>query len=447
VKTRLGATAFAAVAMLALSACASGTGTGAQADVTEVVTDTAVVTDHATEAASPQASAGEDQTVTVWQLTMQPTQREAWDALVSGFEAEHPNITVVTEERATDPHKDALRQSAGTGTGPDIYRYWGGYGLGGQLVQVGLSEDITNFYNEFGWADELTPAALENATQYGGHHGVPFLQATQAIYYNKALFEQAGITEIPTTYDELVAAARQLRDAGITPMTFGGTVNWHVMRLLDNLIETKCGAELADELNKGDADWGTTPCVTEAFTELQMWGDEFLNPGFMGINNDDAAQLFYNGQAAMTLEGDWFGPMALDGGMEPGSFGIFPFPTGTGRAYGFGELMYITPDSQVQDAAAKFLDYMLSPAGQEKLGNAFSTLSVNPNVEPPAGAVLVPEWQELIANSNGLFTNNDQNFSTAETSEYWRIMNSVLTGQMTPAEAGAAFQTWKAANS
>lgn len=385
-------------------------------------------------------------TVTVWTLTQQDAQKTAWDALVKGFEAKNPSIKIDTQERSTDAHKDALRQATGTDTGPDIYRYWGGPGLGGELVKAGESVDISKYYDQYGWEKELTPPALTNATQYGGHHGVPFIQATEAVYYNKALFEQAGITAVPTTYDELVAAAEKLKDAGITPMEFGGTVNWHVMRLLDNLIETKCGAKTADDLTTGDGDWGTEPCVTEAFTELQKWGKNYLNDGFMGISNDDSSQLFYSGQAAMTIEGDWFGPMAIDGGLNKDDMGIFTFPTGTGRTYGFGELLYLTPNAKTPDDAAKFLDYMVSADGQKDLGTAFSSISVNPDVTPAADAPLGSDWQGIIGDSKGLFVNNDQNFSTAETTEYWRVQNSVLTGDLDPAKAGGEFQKWRDAN-
>jgi raffinose/stachyose/melibiose transport system substrate-binding protein len=389
---------------------------------------------------------GGDTTVTVWQLTLEEAQKAAWEDLVAGFEEANPGITIQTEERATDPHKDALRQAAGTDAGPDIYRYWGGPGLGGELVDVGLSADLTEYYEEYGWADQLSPAALANATQYGGHHGVPMMQLTEAVFYNKTLFEQAGITDVPSTYDELVAAAEQLKDAGITPMTFGGTVNWHVMRLLDSIIETTCGAEKADELNTGDGNWAEEACVTEAFTELEKWGNDYLPQGFMGISNDDAAQLFYSGQAAMTIEGDWFGPMTIDGGMAEEEVGLFTFPTGTGRTYGFGELLYVTPNAEDPDAAAKFLDYLLSEEGQGKLGTAFSSRSVNPNVAPPADAPFSDAWSEIINASTGLYVNNDQNLSTQATSEYWRIQNSVLTGSIDPADAGAEFQKWREAN-
>ena len=411
------AVAFGAAATMLLAGCGSGNG---------------------------DASGGKDSSeLVIWQLTME-TEKPAWDALIKGFNEKYPDVKVVTEERAVDAHKDALRQAAGTDSGPDIYRYWAGPGLGGELVSVGSSADITSLYEQYGWEDHLTPPSMANVTQYGGYHGVPLKQSNEAIFYNKALFEQAGITEVPTTYDELVAAAEKLKDAGITPMTLGGTVNWHVMRLLDNLIEESCGPDVADDLTVADGDWSTEACVTDAFTELKRWGDDFLNEGYMGISRDDAVELFYSGDAAMTIEGDWFGPQIVNGGLAAENIGIFPFP-GTERAYGFGELMYVTPAGAEKEAAGQFLDYMVSDEGQKILGDAFSVIPVSTTAKVD-NTLLVDEWTNLIANSKGLHINNDQNFSTAETTEFWRVQNTVLTGGIDPKDAGTEFQNWRKNN-
>jgi raffinose/stachyose/melibiose transport system substrate-binding protein len=61
--------------------------------------------------------------------------------------------------------------------------------------------------------------------------------------------------------------------------------------------------------------------------------------------------------------------------------------------------------------------------------------------------VLATEWGEIVNAATGSFLNNDQNFGTAETGEYWRIQNSVLTGAIAPEDAGATFQAWREANS
>jgi raffinose/stachyose/melibiose transport system substrate-binding protein len=388
----------------------------------------------------------DENTLVLWSVTQETTQRAAMDTIIADFEEANPGTKIELEERSVDEMKTAMRQTAGTDAGPDIYRYWQGAGLGGELVAADVSLDLTEYYEEYGWEDRFTPTAMSSITQYGGYHGVPFIQATEALYYNKTLFEEAGITDLPTTYDDLVAAADKLVAAGITPIEFGGTVNWHVMRLLDSIVETKCGADIADTLNTGDGDWGAEPCVTEAFTELKKWGDDYINKGFMGISNDDSSQLFFSGQAAMALEGTWLNSQVVDNGMDPAEVGIFPFPTGTGRLYGFGEGLYVSKSTDKADLAAKFLDFFTSDESQSGAEGAWSPISANKNVTPSDTDTLAHYWVDMLADSTGLYVNNDQNFSTATTGEYWRIQNLVLTGDLDPADAGAEFQKFRDAN-
>jgi raffinose/stachyose/melibiose transport system substrate-binding protein len=388
----------------------------------------------------------DENTLVLWSVTQETTQRAAMDTIIADFEEANPGTKIELEERSVDEMKTAMRQTAGTDAGPDIYRYWQGAGLGGELVAADVSLDLTEYYEEYGWEDRFTPTAMSSITQYGGYHGVPFIQATEALYYNKTLFEEAGITDLPTTYDDLVAAADKLVAAGITPIEFGGTVNWHVMRLLDSIVETKCGADIADTLNTGDGDWGAEPCVTEAFTELKKWGDDYINKGFMGISNDDSSQLFFSGQAAMALEGTWLNSQVVDNGMDPAEVGIFPFPTGTGRLYGFGEGLYVSKSTDKADLAATFLDFFTSDESQSGAEGAWSPISANKNVTPSDTDTLAHYWVDMLADSTGLYVNNDQNFSTATTGEYWRIQNLVLTGDLDPADAGAEFQKFRDAN-
>jgi raffinose/stachyose/melibiose transport system substrate-binding protein len=234
------------------------------------------------------ASQGDTVELKWWLVTQQDTAQATLDDLIDRFEDANPDITVSLETRSTDAHKDALRTSAGTDAGPDVFFLWAGPGLGGEFVKAGVSRDITDYYERYRWADRFTPTTVEPYTQYGGHHGVPWTQRVQVIYYNKRLFQQAGITAEPTSYEELVAAADRLKTAGITPIEFGGSVNWHVMRLLDNLVETECGQELADQLTSLQTSWAGEACVDTAFTELKKWADNYVNQGFIGIDNDES---------------------------------------------------------------------------------------------------------------------------------------------------------------
>ena len=92
------------------------------------------------------ASAGSPVEVTWWQLTSNDAQLAALEAIIAGFEAAHPGITVKLEQRAIDAHKEALRVALGTEAFPDIYFMWAGLGLGGEFVNAGASAPLAEAY-------------------------------------------------------------------------------------------------------------------------------------------------------------------------------------------------------------------------------------------------------------------------------------------------------------
>ena len=306
--------------------------------------------------------------LTIWTLNYSSkAQVEALNASETAFEASHPGINVEIVMRGTDEHKTALRVAAGSDKGPDIYFMWAGLGLGGEYVKAGLSRDLTDYYQKYGWANKVSTPSMAFVDAYGpGMNGAPYRFTGEAVYYNKSLFEKAGIEGEPKTYVELVDAAKKLKEAGIPAFTFGGTVNWHVMRLMDVLLETECGAETHDALTGMTADWSTTPCAVESFEQLQMWTrDHFLSP-FMGIDNKQATNLFLSNRAAMMLEGDWQVNVIKEGA-DLADFGVFAFPTGTDRLYGFAEYLYISTKSQNPDLAAEFIDMFISTEFQDQI--------------------------------------------------------------------------------
>jgi len=376
-----------------------------------------------------------------WVLTIGDEVRPAITEAIEDFEKLHPKITIKIQERSTDAHKDAVRQTAGSDSAPDMFFMWTGKGLGGEFVESGASLDLTKYYELYGWKDRFSEATLSSHTQFGGYHGVPYTQRGEAIYYRKSLFEKAGITSEPTTYEELVTAAEKLKSADIIPIQFGGTVNWHVMRLLDSLLETKCGADTHNDLVGLKADWAGEACVGEAFGELKTWGDNFFQPGYAGVTNDQAqADFFFPGKAAMALEGDWYLNVLTENGQDLDDFGMFRFPTGTGRLYGFSEGTYISASSKNAGAAAEFLDFFTRDEYEQEHLGSFGAISVNKNVVDSSPEPLNKEWHDFFGTATGLYVNNDQSLSLENTTEYWRIQNSVLGGKIKPEDAGATMQ-------
>jgi raffinose/stachyose/melibiose transport system substrate-binding protein len=391
------------------------------------------------------AATGRAQEIKFWTLTFDnPTVTKAFDKIISDFEAANPGVTVKLENRATDEHKSALRVASGSDQAPDIYFMWAGLGLGGEFVKSGLALPMDKYYTEYKWDDDFIGPALSFSKQYpGGRYGVPYTFRGEALYYNKALFEKAGITNPPQTYEELVADADKLAAAGIPAITFGGTVNWHLMRLMDEILEAQCGPEKHDALMSMKVSWADEPCATKSFEELHKWTSKYVLKPFMGIDNNQAFNLFLAGRAAMMLEGNWLVGQ-LRNANKLADYGLFPFP-GTTRLYGFGEYNYVSTKSKHPDVAAKFLDYLESTPVQQANLAVFGGNSVNKNVKSDSKEPLDLEWAKLFGQFNDVFVNGDQAFPLDVTTEYWRVINEVASDHLDPKTAAGELQKFIAA--
>jgi raffinose/stachyose/melibiose transport system substrate-binding protein len=161
----------------------------------------------------------------------------------------------------------------------------------------------------------------------------------------------------------------------------------------------------------------------------------------MGVDNLQSEQLLYAGQAAMALEGDWFSS-PIDVNDSKDEYGVFPFPTGTGRLYGFTEAIYVGEQSEHKDEAAMFLDYLTSTEVQETFVGPFGSLSVNKDVAPASDHPLDTAWIDIFGEAEGIYLNGDQSLPLDVTTEYWRIQNGVALGEIDPADAGAQMQSF-----
>jgi len=388
--------------------------------------------------------AAQAQEIKFWTLTFDnPNVTKAFGKIIKDFEAANPGVTVKIENRATDEHKSALRVAAGSNQAPDIYFMWAGLGLGGEFIKSGLALPMDKYYAKYKWDDEFIAPALSFSKQYtGGRYGVPYTFRGEALYYNKALFEKAGMTSLPKTYEELVADADKLAAAGIPAITFGGTVNWHLMRLMDEILEVQCGPEKHDALMAMKVSWADEPCATKSFEELHKWTSKYVLKPFMGIDNNQSFNLFLAGRAAMMLEGNWLVGQ-LRNANKLADYGVFPFP-GTTRLYGFGEYNYISTKSKNPDLAAKFLDYLESTPVQQANLAVFGG-SVNKNVKSDSKEPLDLAWTKIFGEFNDVFVNGDQAFPLDVTTEYWRVINEVAGDHLDPNAAAGQLQKFIAA--
>ncbi|UFU05465.1 ABC transporter substrate-binding protein [Ruania halotolerans] len=185
--------------------------------------------------------------------------------------------------------------------------------LNDQISEWGLDEVIPE-YNVEEWTDEE-----------GNLRGIPYTGFSWPWWFNTDLLAEAGVSEIPTTTDELVSAVTALRDAGITPMAAGGN-DWSGQKLFLQIMQSYLPAGEAVEVFKNGTFCESDGAMRgiELFAELRDAG--LFVDGAEGYTVDDATTEYFTGQAAMASMGSWSYLQAPEEIIEVTELGGFPGP-------------------------------------------------------------------------------------------------------------------------
>jgi glucose/mannose transport system substrate-binding protein len=137
--------------------------------------------------------------------------------------------------------------------------------------------------------------------------------------------------EPPETFDEFFAAAETLQAAGVTPLALGDNGIWAATHLFESVLLGTMGPDAYRGLWDGNTDWNSAKVRTALETFARMM--EYVNEDHAALSWDQAAQLVADGDAAMTIMGDWAEGYFKSIGLTPDvEFGYVPSP-GTGGTF------------------------------------------------------------------------------------------------------------------
>jgi multiple sugar transport system substrate-binding protein len=218
-------------------------------------------------------------------------------------------------------------------------------GVLGDLSELGITTD--------GLAEPVAALGHYEDTLYG----LPTQVEDYSVFYNKAYFEEAGITELPTTFDELIAAAKATTTADHYGIALpgiagdGSTSSYFLPFLLsaggDPADLTSDGAVAAVDLYKTLVDDGSL-------------SKEFVNWGWDGIDQ------WKSGKAAITVSGPW---NLVDTSLEF-EYGTFSVPAGTSAdessvgLLGYAYTVPVQGDEKREKAAAALIECRASEENQ-----------------------------------------------------------------------------------
>ncbi len=221
----------------------------------------------------------------------------------------------------------ALRTRMAAGNPPATMQFLGYEGV--EWAGEGALRQLTELYAKNGWEAAIAPAILPFVKAGDDYFAVPINMHRQNwVWANKAVFEKHGITE-PKSWDELIAAGKKLKAAGVTPIALSDQ-SWQVLEVFEAILTdqngtgfyTKAVVDLDDAALSG-------PEMLKAFDTLREVRG-LVDDGFTGRDWAVATGMVASGEAAMQIMGDWAKGEFLAKGMKPGvDFLCFPTPAAT----------------------------------------------------------------------------------------------------------------------
>ena len=306
-----------------------------------------------------------------------PAPKKAMEDLIADFQNSHPEISVKWNNFDHEGYKSAIRNFL-TADPPDVVAWYAGNRMA-PFVNAGLFEDVTDVWQKNG-LDEQLKSASASMTIDGKKWGVPYTYYQWGIYYRADIFAEQGIAP-PKTWDELLAASKKLKEAGITPFAIGTKALWPTGGWFDYLDLRVNGYEFHMDLTAGKIPY-TDPRVKAVF---EKWA-ELVKPGYYldnhaAIDWQDAIPQMVQGKAAMYLMGNFAVAPMKDGGLTEDQIGFLQFPEITAGLPMSEEAptdtFHIPSGAKNKEDAKIFLAYLASPEAQAKMNATLGQLPVN----------------------------------------------------------------------
>ncbi|QHS23317.1 carbohydrate ABC transporter substrate-binding protein [Virgibacillus sp. MSP4-1] len=289
-------------------------------------------------------------------------------ALIDLFKEKHPDIEVENAAVAGGAGTNAKAVLASRMQGddpPSTFQVHGGEELNASWVAAGKMQPLNDFYEENDLMDKFPEDLIDLVSDDGNIYSVPVnIHRSNVIFYNKAVFEENGI-EVPKTFDEFFAVADELEAAGVTPLALGDKNSWPATQILENILLAKLGPDDYKGLFSGDVAFDDPRVVESVETFGQML--DYMNDDHASRVWQDAAQLVAEGEAAMTVMGDWAkGYFSNDLNLTVNEdFGYVTTPETEGLFMVITDTFGLPKGIENEEATKEFLKVLASVEGQD----------------------------------------------------------------------------------
>lgn len=242
----------------------------------------------------------------VYLTTITPDQSayQAMEEIVAAYNEEvNPLFSMEMQYIADKPsYLQKVKTLAASGELPDMFNV-DADPYANILLENGLIQDITSVIEDNGLDEVFLAAPLAwGRTSDGVQIAIPIDYSIEVFWYNKAMFAEAGV-EIPTTFDEFLAACQTLKDAGFTPISVSGKEQWTLLRYIDMVTYKYGDNQYLFDLARNKVSF-SDEIGTKGAQFLADLG-QYFQVGFASTDYTGALEYFTGGNAAMYYMGTW----------------------------------------------------------------------------------------------------------------------------------------------
>lgn len=292
-----------------------------------------------------------------------------YDDYVKRFNEKYPDITIEFEASQTD-YNQQIKVRMASGELPDL-----------MFIPDIPNSDLPKYFAPLDDLELSAEVTFKDFKSYDGKlYGITTGNSTSGIVYNKKAFADAGITELPKTWDEFLAACEKLKQNGVIPLSSNFKDKWPLGNWvydLPRVIENN--KDFPNERLNMEAPFSMDNGYGKAMSLLRTLAEKgYLEKDINSTNFEQSKKDVANGKMGMYFLGNWVINQVIGVGAESDNIGFFPLPfdnSGEIRAGLNPDFFYaVSKDSKNLEAAKAFLTWMLEDSGYEDFAGFISPL-------------------------------------------------------------------------
>ena len=325
-------------------------------------------------------------TLTLW---ARDSEKTFIGPIVDSFNQSHKDIHVdVTIIPANNSFVQKLGTATANGSGPDVVSI--DLVFVPYFAKAGALRDISSKANALPYASGFDQAHMRLANYNGKMYALPFTAEASVIFYNKTLFQKAGVdtSKTPTNWAELEAAAVKVRALGgntygyVWPGANGGASIFELAPMV-----WASGGEVVGGSPAQSVPMFNSPAVTDMLTFMHgMVQQGVIPPSAATDTTSNSLTAFQSGTVGMTPAGAFFIPQLESS--KTFDWGVFPIPGKNGGISSFagGDEISVGSNTKHPDQAWTFVQWATDQTAQQamaKLGVMPVRLDLAPTIYTP----------------------------------------------------------------